>query len=123
MNSGNCITVIGRPVRPVVLSTTKAGRSYARFKIIEDASYRGRGGDRVNKSCCYDVVVWGDSAERLNDVTLEAECTLIVVGRLEQRSFDTKYGDRRSVVEIVVEDWGVSAARPPEPLPADQDPF
>ncbi len=55
----------------------------------------------------FNVVAWRDMAENISD-TLAKGTRVIVNGRLEQRSWETEQGDKRSVVEIVADEIGPS---------------
>ena len=55
----------------------------------------------------FDVVCWRDLAENVA-MTCTKGMRVVVVGRLEQRSWETEAGERRSKVEIVADDAGPS---------------
>ena len=55
----------------------------------------------------FNVVAWGDMAENISD-TLGKGNRVIVNGRLEQRSWETDQGEKRSVVEVVADEIGPS---------------
>ncbi|MEO6469447.1 MAG: single-stranded DNA-binding protein, partial [Acidimicrobiia bacterium] len=55
----------------------------------------------------FNIVAWGDMAENISD-TLTKGARVIVNGRLEQRSWETEQGEKRSVVEVVADEIGPS---------------
>lgn len=60
----------------------------------------------------FNVVFWRDLAEHAAEI-LEKGSAVIVTGRLEQRTWETDGGDKRSIVEVVADKvgldlWGVS---------------
>ena len=55
----------------------------------------------------FNVVAWGDMAENISD-TLGKGNRVIVNGRLEQRSWETDQGEKRSVVEVIADEIGPS---------------
>jgi single-strand DNA-binding protein len=55
----------------------------------------------------FDVVTWRELAENAA-LSLTKGMRVVVTGRLEQRSWETEDGDRRSKVEIVADEVGAS---------------
>ena len=55
----------------------------------------------------FNVTCWRDLAENVSE-SLEKGARVVVTGRLEQRSWETNDGERRSVVEIVADEVGPS---------------
>jgi single-strand DNA-binding protein len=53
------------------------------------------------------VIVWRDQAEHAAE-SLSKGCRVVVVGRLQQRSWTAEDGSARSVVEVVAEERGQS---------------
>ncbi|MGH8990144.1 MAG: single-stranded DNA-binding protein, partial [Acidimicrobiia bacterium] len=67
-------------------------------------------GEWQEKTSFFDVVCWQDMAENAAS-SLKKGARVIVTGRLEQRSYETKEGDnpvKRSVVEIIADEVGPS---------------
>lgn len=109
MNSFNMFAVYGRPVRSTVQpQETKTGKTYTRFTLACDESYTNRNGQRVEKISHFRVVVWGEPGRELKRMVAAADIVLIVVGRLEQRSWLDKHGNNKTVVEVIAEKIGVS---------------
>ena len=55
----------------------------------------------------FNVTCWRDLAQNVSE-SLEKGSRVLVTGRLEQRSWETNDGERRSVVEIVADEVGPS---------------
>jgi single-strand DNA-binding protein len=55
----------------------------------------------------FDVVTWRDLAEHVSE-SLSRGSRVIVVGRMEQRSWETQDGDKRSRVEVIADEVGPS---------------
>jgi single-strand DNA-binding protein len=64
-------------------------------------------GRRDQETSFYTVVVWRDQAERARQ-SLTKGSRVVVVGRLQQRSWTAEDGSARSVVEIVADELGPS---------------
>jgi single-strand DNA-binding protein len=55
----------------------------------------------------FDIVCWREMAENVSE-TITRGARVMVAGRLEQRSWETQEGDRRSKVEVVADEIGPS---------------
>jgi single-strand DNA-binding protein len=79
---------------------TKAGIARARFRVAA-------AGRREQEASFFTVIVWRDQAEHAAE-SLSKGSRVVVVGRLQQRSWTTADGSARSVVEVVAEELGPS---------------
>jgi single-strand DNA-binding protein len=64
-------------------------------------------GRREQEASFFIVVVWRDQAEHAAE-SLARGSRVVVVGRLQQRSWTTEDGSARSVVEVVAEELGAN---------------
>ena len=64
-------------------------------------------GPREQEASFFTVVVWRDQAEHVAE-SLSKGSRIVVVGRLQQRSWTAEDGSGRSVVEVVAEELGPS---------------
>src|SRR5437763_1526787 len=55
----------------------------------------------------FNVVCWGDMGENVGE-SIQKGARIVVTGRLEQRSWETDQGEKRSIVEIVADEVGPS---------------
>jgi single-strand DNA-binding protein len=79
---------------------TKAGIARARFRVAA-------AGRREQEASFFTVIVWRDQAEHAAE-SLSKGSRVVVVGRLQQRSWTAADGSARSVVEVVAEELGPS---------------
>jgi single-strand DNA-binding protein len=108
MANGNNITVVGNCTRDPELRFTASGQALASFGVAVNRRWQNRQTNEwEEQTSWFNVVVWGDMAENLSD-TLSKGMRVIVTGRLEQRSWETEQGEKRSVVEIVADEVGPS---------------
>ena len=73
-------------------------------------------GRREEKASFFTVVVWRDQAEHAAE-SLSKGSRVVVVGRLQQRSWTAEDGSARSVVEVVAEELGRACGGPRRPRP------
>lgn len=102
----NSITLIGNVTRDPELRHTQGGRVVAGFGLAVNRRYQANG-EWQESTSFFDIVVWGGLGENTAK-TVEKGHRVVVVGRLEQRSWDTDSGERRSKHEVVAEDIGPS---------------
>jgi single-strand DNA-binding protein len=103
------ITVVGNLVDDPELRFTPAGQPVARFRIastprfMDRATNEWKDGDSLFLTCN----VWRQAAENVAE-SLQRGMRVIVNGRLKQRSYETKEGEKRTVYEVEVDDVGPS---------------
>ena len=104
----NSVTVVGNLTRDPELRFTQSGRARAVLGIAVNRRWQNRqSGEWEEQVSFFNVVCWGDMAENVSE-SLSRGSRIIVNGRLEQRSWDTPEGDKRSVVEINADEIGPS---------------
>jgi single-strand DNA-binding protein len=103
------ITIAGNLVEDPELRFTPAGQPVARFRIastpryLDKATNEWKDGDSLFLTCN----VWRQAAENVAE-SLTRGMRVIVSGRLRQRSYETKEGEKRTVYEVEVDDVGPS---------------
>jgi single-strand DNA-binding protein len=103
------ITIIGNLVSDPELRYTPTGQAVATFRVASTPRYMDRAtnewkdGDSLFLSCN----VWRQAAENVAE-SLQRGMRVIVSGRLRQRSYETREGEKRTVYEVEVDDVGPS---------------
>jgi single-strand DNA-binding protein len=103
------ITVIGNLTDDPELRFTPSGAAVANFTVastprtFDKNSNEWKDGDALFLRCS----IWRQSAENVAE-SLTRGMRVIVSGRLRQRSYETKEGEKRTVVELEVEEIGPS---------------
>jgi single-strand DNA-binding protein len=103
------ITMAGNLVDDPELRFTPAGQPVARFRVASTPRYLDKNtnewkdGDSLFLTCN----VWRQAAENVAE-SLTRGTRVIVSGRLRQRSYETKEGEKRTVYEVEVDDVGPS---------------
>ena len=100
----NTLSIAGNLTRDPELRFTTGGQATATFGIAVNRTWTDRQTQQRRESTAFfDVVAWGALAE--NAATALAKGTRVVVtGRLDQRSWETAEGDKRSKVEITADE-------------------
>ena len=103
------ITIIGNLVNDPELRYTPTGQAVATFRVASTPRFMDRttnewkDGDSLFLSCN----VWRQAAENVAE-SLQRGMRVIVSGRLRQRSYETKEGEKRTVYEVEVDEVGPS---------------
>jgi single-strand DNA-binding protein len=103
------ITVIGNLTSDPELRFTPSGAAVASFTVastprtLDRQTNEWKDGEALFLRCS----IWRQAAENVAE-TLQRGMRVIVQGRLKQRSFETKEGEKRTVIELDVEEVGPS---------------
>jgi len=108
MSNGNSVTLVGNITRDPELRFTPSGQATASFGLAVNRIWNDRQtNERKEAVSFFDVVCWREMAENVSE-SLTKGARVVVTGRLEQRSWDSPDGDRRSKIEVVADEIGPS---------------
>jgi single-strand DNA-binding protein len=103
------LTVVGNLTADPELRFTPSGAAVANFtvastpRIFDRQSNERKDGDALFMRCS----IWREAAENVAE-SLTRGSRVIVQGRLKQRSYETREGEKRTVVELEVDEIGPS---------------
>jgi len=109
MAGDTVITVIGNLTDDPELRFTPSGAAVAKFRVASTPRFMDRttnewkDGEPLFLSC----TVWRQAAENVAE-SLQRGARVIVSGRLRQRSYETREGEKRTVIELEVDEIGPS---------------
>jgi single-strand DNA-binding protein len=109
MAGDTIITIIGNITNDPELRFTPSGAAVANFTVastpraFDRQSNEWKDGETLFMRCS----VWRDAAENVAE-SLARGSRVIVTGRLKSRSYETKEGEKRTVVELEVDEVGPS---------------
>jgi len=149
MASENSVTLVGNVTKDPELRYTTGGRGVASFGLAVNRRYQVNG-EWQEQVSFFNIVAWGDLGENAA-ASINKGNRVIVTGRLEQRSYETKEGEKRNVTEVIADELGPSlrwaqvqierisrddaanrsggggggggASRAPDPVYGDEEPF
>jgi single-strand DNA-binding protein len=104
--NSNSITLVGNLTRDPELRYTTGGRGVASFGLAVNRRYQVNG-EWQEQTSFFNVVAWAELGENAA-ATLTKGSRAIVFGRLEQRDYENREGEKRSTVEVVADDIGAS---------------
>jgi len=103
------ITLVGNLVDDPELRFTPSGAAVAKFRIastprfLDKQTNEWKDGEPLFLTCN----VWRQAAEHVAE-SLQRGARVIVTGRLRQRSYETREGEKRTVMELEVDEIGPS---------------
>ncbi len=103
----NNVTLIGNLVDDPELRFTPSGVAMAKLRFAVNRRWRGQDGEWQEATSFFTGTVWREQAETVAE-SLQKGTRVIVTGRLEQRSWETDEGQKRSVVEVQIDEVGPS---------------
>ena len=109
MAGDTLITIVGNLTGDPELRFTPSGAAVANFTIastprtFDRQSNEWKDGETLFMRCS----VWREAAENVAE-SLQRGMRVVVTGRLQQRSYETREGEKRTVVEMQVDEVGPS---------------
>jgi single-strand DNA-binding protein len=146
MASENSVTLVGNATRDPELRYTTGGRGVASFGLAVNRRYQ-QNGEWQEQTSFFNITAWGELGENAA-ASLTKGSRIIVTGRLQQRDYETREGEKRTIVEVIADELGPSlrwaqaqverisrdsapsgggggggAAAAPDPVYGDEEPF
>ena len=104
MANDNTVTLVGNVTRDPELRYTPSGQTVATFGLAVNRRWQNRQTQEWEEQVSFfDVKSWAGLAENVAE-SITRGTRVIVAGRLEQRSWETDNGDKRSKVEVVADE-------------------
>lgn len=108
MANGNTVELVGNITRDPELRFTPSGAAVANFGLAVNRRWQNKQTSEWEEQVSFfDIVCWRELAENVSE-SLTKGTRIMVTGRLDQRSWETDNGDKRSKVEVVADEIGPS---------------
>ena len=108
MAMDNTVTITGNATREPELRFTPGGQAVASFGVAVNRRWQNRRTQEWEEAVSFfDVTCWAQLAENAAE-SVARGTRVTVTGRLDQRSWETDNGEKRSKIEIVADDVAVS---------------
>ena len=102
----NSVTLVGNLTRDPELRFTTGGRGVASFGLAVSRRYQVNG-EWQEQTSYFNIIAWGQMGENAAS-TLTKGMRVIVSGRLEQREYQNREGEKRTAIEINADEIGPS---------------
>jgi single-strand DNA-binding protein len=104
----NTVTIVGNVTRDPEIRYTAGGQPNATFGVAVNRRWMNRQTNEWEERVSFfNVVCWREMAENVAE-SVSKGTRVVVTGRLEQRSWETENGEKRTVVEIAADEVGPS---------------
>ena len=100
----NKVSLIGRLGAQPELVTFESGRTLARFSIATNESYKDKAGNWQEQTQWHNITAWGNTATLVGQILNKGQ-EVIVQGRLVNKSYETKTGEKRYTTEIEMNEF------------------
>lgn len=105
--STNSVVLVGNLVEDPELRFTPSGVPMTKVRFAVNRRWRDQSGEWQEETSYFSGTLWRDYAENAAE-SLHKGTRVIVVGRLEQRSWETQDGEKRSTIEVSIDEIGPS---------------
>lgn len=100
----NKVQLIGNLGNDPELKNLANGQAMLRLRLATNERYKGADGEWKDNTQWHPIVVWGKQAEKMAGVVRKGT-GLVIEGRLVQRSYESKEGERRYSTEVVLSEY------------------
>ena len=97
----NKVQLIGHLGQDPEIINLESGKTLAKFSIATNESYKNAQGEKVENTYWHNVVAWGKTAEIIEKYVTKGK-EVAIEGKLTNRTYETKEGEKRYVTEVVV---------------------
>lgn len=100
----NKVSLIGRLGAQPEYVTTEGGKTLARFSLAINSGYKDKSGNWVDDTQWHNINAWGKTAD-LVKLLLSKGQEIVVEGKLVNRSFETKAGEKRYATNVEMSEF------------------
>ncbi len=95
----NKVQLIGHLGKDPEIVNLDNGSKLAKFSIATNETYKNTEGEKVTDTQWHNVVAWGKTAELVENYLIKGK-EIALEGKLVNRSYETKEGEKRYVTEV-----------------------
>ena len=97
----NKVQLIGNLGNTPEIKTLETGKKMARFSVATNEIYRNANGEKITDTQWHNLVVWGKMAD-IAEKYLAKGREVLIEGKIVNRSYNDKEGQKKYVTEIQV---------------------
>ncbi len=102
--SVNKAILIGRLGKDPELRYTPSGKAVANFSVATNERWTSQDGQKQESTTWHNIVAWGRQAEVIKEYMGKGR-QIYIEGRIDNRSYDDKEGNKRYISEVVVQNF------------------
>ena len=107
----NKVQLIGNLGNAPEIKSIESGKKMARFSMATNENYRNAKGEKVTETTWHNLVAWGKVAE-LAEKFLQKGTEVVIEGKLINRNYTDKDGNRKYISEIQVNELLLLNSKP-----------
>lgn len=111
MSGVNKVILIGNLGKDPDLRNFEGGNMVANFPLATTEVFRDRNGSKVEQTEWHNIAMWGKLAEIAGKI-LRKGAKVYIEGRIKNRSWEDREGNKRYITEIVAENFTLLGPRP-----------
>lgn len=100
----NKVSLIGRLGAQPELVTLESGKTLARFSLATNERFKDKKGEWQTLTQWHNMTAWGNTATLVGRILSKGQ-EVIVEGRLVNKSYETKSGEKRYTTEVEVNEF------------------
>ena len=104
----NNVTLQGKPGKAIDLKYTQSGKAVGTTSIAVDRDFKNANGEK--ETDWVNIVFWGKTAETVANYFRKGD-EILVVGRIQTRSYEDNSGGRKYVTEVVADKFSFTTGR------------
>jgi single-strand DNA-binding protein len=97
----NKVQLIGNLGNDPEIITLESGQKLAKFSLATNESYKDSDGQKQTKTDWHNLIAWGKTADIVEKYITKGK-EIAIEGKLTNRSYETKEGEKRYVTEVTV---------------------
>jgi len=97
----NKVQLIGNLGNDPEIITLENGQKLAKFSLATNENYKDAKGEKQTKTDWHNLIAWGKTADIIEKYITKGK-EIAIEGKLTNRSYETKEGEKRYVTEVVV---------------------
>ncbi len=109
----NKVNLIGRIGAKPVAQSFESGAKKIRLSLATNESYKDKKGEWVENTQWHTIIAWGKQCDRIEKV-LDKGSEVVIEGRIVNRAFETKEGEKRFTTEIELTEFVLLNAKKKE---------
>lgn len=100
----NKVQLIGRLGAKIEVKTLESGKVLGHATLATNETHKNQKGEKITETTWHNLVIWGKQAEVLSKYT-DKGSEIGIEGKLTNRSYTDKNGEKKYITEIVVNDF------------------
>ncbi|MDA9335984.1 single-stranded DNA-binding protein, partial [Flavobacteriaceae bacterium] len=97
----NKVQLIGNLGNDPEIITLESGKKLAKFSLATNENYKDANGEKQTKTDWHNIVAWNKTADIIEKYVTKGK-EIAIDGKLTNRSYETKEGEKRYITEVVV---------------------